>query len=119
MHNPTRADLDRERQRLRGLRIVEDIQATARRTGRPPLDEDEQRTTLDSVTNLPTELISEVVSPPRAVGVAARQPWQHDFPFPIKDVVAMAAAARQRAAADARSAHRDPAPVARPPQRGR
>lgn len=81
------------------MQIIADKQASAQLAGRLPLSTAEQCATLESATNLPPGLIPEAVSPPPAVTRSARRPWQHDFPFPIKDVVA--AAARQRAAATA------------------
>jgi hypothetical protein len=47
--------------------------------------EDDQRAVLANATNIPSAAISPAVA-------AARKPWQQDFPFPITDVLAIAAA---------------------------
>lgn len=87
-----------------GLRIVGGLQSRASAQGRPPLGETELRIVLETVTNLPAEVIGRIVSPAanlrrpadRAVPAdpaRAGRPWRHDFPAPIRDVVASARAA--------------------------
>jgi hypothetical protein len=98
VHKPTRVDLDRELQRRRGVQIIDGMQGKALRAGRLPLSEDEQRVALESVTNLPADLIPEVVSPVPVAPAPRQWPWMDDFPFPIKEVMATAAAAKERAA---------------------
>jgi hypothetical protein len=82
-------------QEQQGRQIVAELQARARTQGRAPLGEAEQRTVLDTVTNLPDDVIDRIVQPagpsatqPRAARPA--RPWEHDFPVPIQDVVASA-----------------------------
>jgi len=96
----------------RGKRIVAALQERARAQHRPPLGEDEQRTVLETMTNLPPSIIDRVVAPasppglppfrPRTAsdpttantGLApsrpAARPWEQDFPVPIQTVVATA-----------------------------
>jgi hypothetical protein len=92
-----------EAQELRGRQIVAALQDRARAQRRGPLGEAEQRTVLETITNLPPDVIDRVVRPTSATvargpaatasaaaarpGPAAR-PWKHDFPVPIQDVVA-------------------------------
>jgi hypothetical protein len=92
-----------EAQELRGKQIVAALQDRARAQRRGPLGESEQRTVLETITNVPPDVIDRVVSPASATvtggtaatacaatarpGPAAR-PWEHDFPVPIQDVVA-------------------------------
>lgn len=104
-------------QERRGRQIVEALQTRARTQGRDPLGEAEQRTVLETVTNLPADVIDQVVRPSTATrlahtghgrsataGVAtagaarAARPWERDFPLPIDDVVADAGSASQVAA---------------------
>jgi hypothetical protein len=92
-------------QELRGRQIVAALQDRARAQRRDPLGEAEQRTVLETITNLSPDIIDRVVSPARAIrdtgtaandsatarpGPAAR-PWEHDFPVPIQGVVASSA----------------------------
>jgi hypothetical protein len=105
-------------QERRGRQIIEALQSRARAHGRDPLGEAEQRTVLETITNLPADLIDQLVRPDTAAqGTAAGQapanrlarPWQHDFPIPVRDVVASAAGsapttAQPAAAAPARQA---------------
>jgi type II secretory pathway pseudopilin PulG len=83
----------------RGRQILAALQARARAQGRDPLDEDEQRTVLETVTDLPPDVIDRIV-PSGSVSTASTaagtgpakttQPWQNDFPIPIQDAVATA-----------------------------
>lgn len=91
-------------QERRGLQIVAALQARARAGHRVPLGQAEQRTVLETITNLPADIIDRVVTPAstvvyrpedapaRAIAAPARpgspRPWEHDFPVPIQDVVA-------------------------------
>ena len=83
----------------RGRQILDGLQARARAQGRAPLGEDEQRTVLESLTNLPEGVIDQIVQP--AAGTALRRagrsdrPWQQDFPVPVQEVVASAARQNQ------------------------
>jgi hypothetical protein len=95
VHGPTRTDLEAERRRERGARILDGIQTRALRDGGVQLDQDEQRVALESTTSLtPRQIAATVQATPAAP--AQRRPWQQDFPFPIKDVLAVAAAAKER-----------------------
>ncbi len=97
-------------QQVRGKQIIAALQEQARAHNRGPLGEAEQRTVLETITNLPPNVIDHVVSPghsavtnPADAGRLALastsatahhgpadRPWQHDFPIPIQDVVAAA-----------------------------
>ena len=88
-----------EAQERRGMQILAALQARARAEHRAPLGEAEQRAVLETITNLPADVIDRVVrsdSNPgafRTDGVPtppdpAGRPWQHDFPTPIQEVVA-------------------------------
>lgn len=68
----------------RGSQILHGMQSDAARTGMPPLGEDDQRVALENATSLPPEAIPRVMA-------ASRRPWQQDFPFPVSDVLAVAA----------------------------
>jgi hypothetical protein len=69
--DPGREDgQDVEAQERRGRQIVEALQERARDQGREPLGEAEQRTVLETVTNLPAEVIDRVVRPGPASGLA-------------------------------------------------
>jgi hypothetical protein len=114
-----------EAQHKRGRQIITALQARARTHHRGPLGEAELRTVLETVTNLPADVIDQIVSTPSAAasrttgtgaavttatprpGAAAR-PWEHDFPVPIHDVVAgaPAPAPAQPTLASARAARR-------------
>jgi len=98
-------------QQIRGRQIVAALQERARAQHRDPLGEAEQRTVLETITNLPPDVIDHVVSHgattvPSPAGASrpaltidsatarhgpADRPWQHDFPMPIQDVVATSA----------------------------
>jgi hypothetical protein len=114
-----------EAQHKRGRQIIAALQARAHAQHRGPLGQAELRTVLETVTNLPADVIDQIVSTPsvaasRATGTAAEvttatprpgaaaRPWEHDFPVPIHDVVAGAAAPApaQPALASARAARR-------------
>jgi hypothetical protein len=95
-------------QERRGMQIVAALQARARAEHRVPLGEAEQRTVLETITNLPADIIDRVVTPASAVPLPAAgapeqpriapersgtpRPWEHDFPVSIQDVVATASA---------------------------
>ena len=91
-----------EAQERRGMQILAALQARARAEHREPLGEAEQRTVLETITNLPADVIDQVVrrdSNPGAFRTIdavttpadpAGRPWQHDFPTPIQEVVATA-----------------------------
>jgi hypothetical protein len=91
-----------EAQELRGKQIIAALQEQARARRRGSLGEAEQRTVLETITNLAPDIIDRVVNPGResvATGAAgavstvtarpdpADRPWEHDFPVPIEDVV--------------------------------
>ncbi len=106
-------------QERRGRQIVTALQARARTQRRGPLGEAEQRTVLETITNLPTEVIDRVVRPDSPTGTNRSQdsspaantstvdaatahadrtarPWEHDFPIPIRTVMATAVPAPER-----------------------
>jgi len=93
----------------RGRQILAALQARAREQGRDPLGEDEQRTVLETITNLPPEVIDRIVTPrgrstaapPTAAATPNERPWENDFPTPIQDVVATAARSGPTSAASA------------------
>lgn len=87
-HGPGREEFEQHRQAARGTRIVEDMQARATAAGRPLPGPDEQRTALETATNLPLEIIGRVVP---AGAPPPRRPWQGESPFSIEEVVALAA----------------------------
>jgi hypothetical protein len=82
----------------RGRQILAALQARAHDQGRDPLGEDEQRTVLETITDLPPEVIDGIVKPvgaktalaPLAETARHERPWENDFPAPIEDVVATA-----------------------------
>lgn len=94
-------DLAAEAQERRGRQIVEALQRRARSRGSDPLGAAEQRIVLETVTNLPTDIIDRVVQttgPTRTRAGSAGQvvarnqqtirPWEQDFPMSIGEVVA-------------------------------
>jgi hypothetical protein len=111
-----------EAQERRGQQIIATLQERARAPHRGPLGEAEQRTVLETITNLPADIIDRIVRPdssaedpparnaaPAADAATDRanptgRPWQHDFPTPIHEVVATTASQ-----APARSATSTPA----------
>jgi hypothetical protein len=113
-----------EAQERRGRQILDALQARARAQRREPLGEAEQRTVLETITNLPAHIIDRIVRPegpanssrpnPRGVSAAtgampsrpARPPWEQDFPAPIETVVAGASAAPGHPAATSTPAKR-------------
>jgi hypothetical protein len=101
-------------QERRGRQIVAALQTRARAQRRDPLGEAEQRTVLETITNLPADVIDRVVRTDAAPGTPrsadavsaagpaagrttaartsqANRPWENDFPVPIQAVVAAAA----------------------------
>ncbi|HXL87658.1 MAG TPA: hypothetical protein VN969_01530 [Streptosporangiaceae bacterium] len=95
VHGPTRFDMEDGQQRERGARILDGIQGRAVRAGGVPLGLEEQRLALEVATSLtPRQIAAAVRTTPAAP--TPRRPWQQDFPFPIREVVAIAAAAKQR-----------------------
>jgi hypothetical protein len=97
VHGPTRADVTAERQRERGAGILDGIQSQAIRDGGVPLDQDEQRVALEVTTSLtPGQIAAAVQAAPALATSASRRPWRQDFPFPIHDILAVAAAAKER-----------------------
>jgi hypothetical protein len=91
-----------EAQEQRGKQIIAALQEQARARRRGPLGEAEQRTVLETITNLAPDVIDRIVNPtrgaaPGGTGVAtntatarpdpADRPWEHDFPVPVQDVV--------------------------------
>lgn len=83
----------------RGQQIASDLQQRARSEGREALGEAELRTVLETVTNLPADVINDVARSagarqrhqPRPRPAGDTRPWQHDFPVPIREVVATSA----------------------------
>ena len=95
MHGPSREGFDQhvaEQQTARGTRIVEGMQSRALASDRPLLDPDEQRTALEAATNLPPEIIAQVVPPTAPAPRRSPRPWENESPFSIEEVVAFAAA---------------------------
>jgi hypothetical protein len=95
---PPQPGTDAGAQERRGRQRVEALQARAREQERGPLGEDEQRTVLETITDLPPDVIDRVVKA-SASGIAmtsktnpdcGAQPWRNDFPAPIQEVVATA-----------------------------
>jgi hypothetical protein len=95
---PPQPGTDVGAQERRGRQILDALQARAREQSRGPLGEDEQRTVLETITDLPPDVIDRVVKA-SASGTAMRfgtvpdrgaQPWRNDFPAPIQEVVATA-----------------------------
>lgn len=88
MHGPFREEYESYQEALkmlrRGSQILHGMQADAARTGMPTLGEDDQRVALENATSLPPDAIPQVIA-------SSRRPWQQDFPFPISDVLAVAA----------------------------
>ena len=86
----------------RGKEIAAGLQARAADKGRDPLRAAELRVVLESITNLPDEVIDQVIGATDArlepggekaqPGRTRRdvQPWQRDFPTPIGEVVKFA-----------------------------
>ena len=94
MHGPSREGFEQhvaQTQTARGARIVEGMQSRALASDRPLLDPDEQRTALETATNLPPEIIGQVVQSAPPPTRPARRPWENDSPFSIEEVVAFAA----------------------------
>jgi hypothetical protein len=102
------ADLVAKAQERRGQQIIASLQARARARGSDPLGEAEQLIVLETVTNLPADIIDRVVQATRltharqgsagkvgAYDERAMRPWQRDFPMPIGDVVAAASGTSQ------------------------
>ena len=105
-------------QEQRGRQIVTELQERARSQGRALLGEAEQRTVLETVTNLPGDVIDQIVrpaapGPTQAPAARPIRPWEHDFPMPVQDVIA--AAAREGQLPSQPAAGR-PAPARQPPR---
>jgi hypothetical protein len=95
VYGPSRSGMEDAQQRQRGVRILEQVQDRAIRDGRVPLTRDEQRVALEATTSLtPRQIAATVQATPAAP--APRRPWQQDFPFPIRDVLAASVAAKER-----------------------
>src|SRR6185437_2794777 len=102
----------------RGREIVDGLQARAAGKGRDPLGTGQLRVVLESITNLPDEVIDQVIGATDArLGPSGEkrqpgrspkdgQPWQRDFPTPIGEVVAFAP--RTTPATDRGTASRKP-----------
>jgi hypothetical protein len=129
----------------RGIQILGALQARARAEHRRPLGEAEQRTVLETITNLPPNIIDWIVQPASPPGLPsssalttagtstassdllrtrpAARPWEHDFPVPIETVVANASqsTAQSPATPQARGRRRtqDSRPQSRPAPRHR
>ena len=96
---PPQPGTDAGAQERRGHQILDTLQARARAQNRGPLGEDEQRTVLETITDLPPDVIDRVVkaSGPgtamtaKTVPDRRARPWRNDFPTPIQEVVATAA----------------------------
>ncbi len=122
-----------EAQERRGRQIIAALQQRALKQHRDPLGEAEQRTVLETITNLPPGIIDRVVQrgtgraisrlegagaaadPAAADAVTAHagqtaRPWEHDFPVPIQTVMASAtgATAKNPAALSRTPAQRHP-----------
>ena len=87
---------DQDELEERGSKIATALQERARSEGREALGEAELRTVLETVTNLPADVIGRLArsagprqrppaGPRRPAGT---RPWQHDFPVSIREVVA-------------------------------
>jgi hypothetical protein len=80
-HGPSRDEFEVYQRGIqilrRGTQILHRLQAAP--------SEDDQRAVLANATNIPPAAIPPALA-------AARKPWQQDFPFPITDVLAVAAA---------------------------
>jgi hypothetical protein len=115
-HGPTRIGMEDWRQQQRGAQILEQAQARAIRDGGVPFGVSEQRVMLETTTSLtPRQIAATVRTAPSAS--APRRPWREDFPFPIRDVLAVATAAKQRGQG-APASHVSPGqPEARPSRR--
>lgn len=131
----------------RGMQILGALQARAQAQHRPPLGEAEQRTVLETITNLPADVIDRVVHSVATTGASrgsgpqpvtgsvtpgtspastspGTRPWEHDFPFGIQTVVATAtetAPQRPPTTGQARGQQRSPdnRPHSRPAPRHR
>ncbi len=115
VHGPSRAEFEAEQHKKRGASIIGDLQARAARDGRPPLTKEEQDAALAAGTNLPAAIISQVTAVPATSRSVARRPWLQDFPYPIREVLAAAAARRDQASVQADRPER---PAQRAPSRG-
>lgn len=111
-------------QERRGRQIVSALQARAREQRRAPLAEAEQRTVLETITNLPPDVIDRVVRPDTPAGISrarstaaaasataplagrTARPWEQDFPVPIQAVVTAAANSTPSYPAEARTPSR-------------
>jgi hypothetical protein len=103
VHGPNREEFEAEQRKQRATRIAEAID-----------DPDERRAHIEQMTNLrPADIRDLPAAAPKVP--RSRQPWTKDFPFPITEVLAAAAAKRND--------QPEPAPIeqplARPAHRGR
>jgi len=102
-------------QERRGRQIINALQARARAQGGGLLGEAEQRIVLETVTNLPADVIDRVVRTETASRAPrAARPWEQDFPLPINDVVATATGAARTTPAAPAAASARATPHARP-----
>jgi hypothetical protein len=95
VYGPTRSEMEDAQQRQRGAQILEQVQDRAIRAGQMPLTRDEQRVALETTTSLTPRQIAATVRTTFAAPTPGR-PWRQDFPFSIRDVLAVAAAAKER-----------------------
>ncbi len=97
-HGPTRAEWEAhataDAQTQRAREILQEAQDQARTRRRGKLGETEQRLKLETVTNLPAEIINAAVPrdrPARPGNRRSSKPWAQDFPIPIDQVLALVA----------------------------
>ncbi len=97
-----------DRVERRGRQIVDQLQARARAAGRSELGPDELAIVLETLTNLPEDVIAEVTAADAvaSAGRTAAQVAAESFPYPVTDAVA---------AAHARGLGHPPQPPARSP----
>jgi hypothetical protein len=95
-HGPSREEFEAHvtagKYERRGRQVAWGLQGRAMERDLPPLGEAEQRTALESATNLPVGAIKKLAVPEPPAGRPSRRPWVHDFPVPIEQVLAAIAA---------------------------